>query len=59
MQHDGWLETMLHSRFPKLELVIRNLGFSGDELTLRCARRTSAPRISGWPASNLFPSRIG
>src|SRR5262245_42248251 len=35
MQHDGWLETMLHSRFPKHELVIRNLGFSGDELTLR------------------------
>jgi putative heme-binding domain-containing protein len=35
MQHDGWLETMLHSRFPKHELVIRNLGFSADELTIR------------------------
>jgi putative heme-binding domain-containing protein len=35
MQHDGWLETLLHSRFPKHDLVIRNLGFSGDELTLR------------------------
>ena len=35
MQHDGWLETYLDSRFPKHELVIRNLGFSGDELTLR------------------------
>jgi putative heme-binding domain-containing protein len=35
MQHDGWLETMLHSRFPKHELVIRNLGFSADELTVR------------------------
>jgi putative heme-binding domain-containing protein len=35
MQHDGWLETMLQSRFPKLELVIRNLGFSADELTVR------------------------
>src|SRR5437016_1022728 len=35
MQHDGWLETMLHSRFPKHDLVFRNLGFSGDELTLR------------------------
>jgi putative heme-binding domain-containing protein len=32
MQHDGWLETMLHSRFPTHELVIRNLGFSGDEV---------------------------
>src|SRR3954463_6664685 len=35
MQHDGWLETMLHARFPKHQLVIRNLGFSGDELPLR------------------------
>ena len=35
MQHDGWLETYLHSRFPKHDLVFRNLGFSGDELTVR------------------------
>jgi hypothetical protein len=35
MQHDGWLETYFHSRFPKHNLVFRNLGFSGDELTLR------------------------
>ncbi len=35
MQYDGWLETMLHARFPKHELVIRNLGFSGDEVTTR------------------------
>lgn len=35
MQHDGWLETLLQARFPDKELVIRNLGFSGDELTLR------------------------
>src|ERR1700747_2054072 len=35
MQHDGWLETLFHSRFPKDELVFRNLGFSGDELNLR------------------------
>jgi putative heme-binding domain-containing protein len=35
MQHDGWLETMLQNRFPEHELVICNLGFSGDELTLR------------------------
>src|SRR5438477_9668135 len=35
MQHDGWLETYFHSRFPKHDLVFRNLGFSGDELTLR------------------------
>jgi putative heme-binding domain-containing protein len=35
MQHDGWLETDLQARFPEHTLVIRNLGFSGDELTLR------------------------
>ena len=35
MQHDGWLETLFHSRFPRHQLVFRNLGFSGDELTLR------------------------
>src|SRR3984893_8229123 len=35
MQHDGWLETYAQSRFPKHDLTFRNLGFSGDELTLR------------------------
>src|SRR5437660_12491839 len=35
MQHDGWLETYLHSRFPTHDLVVRNLGFSGHELNLR------------------------
>ena len=35
MQYDGWLETLLHARFPKHDLVIRNLGFSGDEITTR------------------------
>jgi glucose/arabinose dehydrogenase len=34
-QHDGWLETMLHARFPKHGLVVRNLGFSGDEIVTR------------------------
>lgn len=35
MQHDGWLETILYIRYPDKNLVFRNLGFSGDELTLR------------------------
>jgi len=35
MQHDGWLETELVGRFPDHDLVIRNLGFSGDELSIR------------------------
>ncbi len=35
MQHHGWLETLIQSRFPDHELVFRNLGFSADELTVR------------------------
>ena len=35
MQYDGWLETLLYARFPKHDLVIRNLGFSGDEIATR------------------------
>jgi putative heme-binding domain-containing protein len=35
MQHDGWLETYLTTRFPKHDLTFRNLGFAGDELTIR------------------------
>jgi putative heme-binding domain-containing protein len=35
MQHYGWLEARLHARFPQHELVVRNLGYSGDELTVR------------------------
>src|ERR1051325_608200 len=35
MQHDGWLETLIQSRFPQHELVFRDLGYSADELTTR------------------------
>lgn len=35
MQHFGFFEATLHARFPTSELVVRNLGFSADELTLR------------------------
>src|SRR5262249_5664838 len=35
MQHSGWLESFLYARFPDAQLVFRNLGFSGDELTVR------------------------
>ncbi|MEX0726322.1 MAG: PVC-type heme-binding CxxCH protein [Planctomycetaceae bacterium] len=35
MQHDGWLEALLYQRYPKQNLVFRDLGFSGDELTTR------------------------
>ncbi|WP_298859728.1 PVC-type heme-binding CxxCH protein [uncultured Gimesia sp.] len=35
MQNAGYFETLLHSRFPDKQLVVRNLGWSADELTLR------------------------
>jgi putative heme-binding domain-containing protein len=35
MQHDGWLETFLHTRLPQRGLTVRNLGFAADELALR------------------------
>jgi glucose/arabinose dehydrogenase len=35
MQHDGWLETLLHARFPDHNLVIRNLAVGGDTVTMR------------------------
>lgn len=52
MQHHGWLETMIQSRFSNRELVFRNLGFSADELQTR-------PRSSnfGDPDSHLTHSR--
>ncbi len=41
MQHFGHLETLLQSRFPGLDLVVHDLGWSADELTLR-------PRSAGF-----------
>ena len=35
MQHSSWLESLIYTTYPQQELVFRNLGFSGDELTLR------------------------
>src|SRR5256885_393484 len=41
MQYFGHFETLLHSRFPNQELVVRNLGFSGDEVMFQ-------PRSDGY-----------
>ncbi len=35
MQHHAWLETFIHAKHPKHELIFRNLGFPGDELKTR------------------------
>ncbi len=34
-QHSGWLETLVHARFPDHQLVIRNLAAAGDEVAFR------------------------
>ncbi len=35
MQHSGYLEALIHQKFPKHELVFRNLSMAADELTVR------------------------
>ena len=35
MQHDGWLETLIVAKFPKDDLVFRNLAVAGDEVAFR------------------------
>src|SRR5436190_12382573 len=34
-QHSGWLETFIYNRYPKNDLVFRNLAVAGDEVALR------------------------
>jgi len=34
-QHFGYFETLIHQLYPTHQLVIRNLGFSGDEVNIR------------------------
>ena len=35
MQYFGHFETLLHSRFPEHNLIVRNLGYSADEVIFR------------------------
>lgn len=44
MQHSGWLETLIHSKFPGLNLTFRNLSMAGDE-------------VDTWHRSQEFGSR--
>src|SRR6185295_906498 len=53
IQYDGWLETMIQAHFPKYELVMRNLGWSGDTVTTRMRSKnfgTPDEWLSGEPA---------
>ncbi len=47
MQHDGWLETYLQLARPKLKLVIRDQGFTGDRIDHR-------PRTKGLPSPDDY-----
>ncbi len=44
MQHHGWLETYIYAKFPKHDLVFRNLAAAGDE-------------VATWHRSENFGSR--
>src|SRR6185295_11768302 len=49
----GWLDTLLSARYPRYDLVIRNLGFSGDEIVTRLRSKnfgTPDEWLSGTPA---------
>ncbi len=35
MQHDGWLETYIVAKYPRHDLVFRNLAVAGDEVVTR------------------------
>jgi len=48
-QHHGWLEALIHRANPELDLTIRNLGFSADEINVR-------PRSDEAPTTEFFLS---
>jgi glucose/arabinose dehydrogenase/azurin/lysophospholipase L1-like esterase len=49
MQHDGWLESMIYKANPTLDLTVRTLAFSCDEVVTRLVTDTGASR-SEWLA---------
>ena len=52
MQHHAWLETYIHAVHPDHELTFRNLGFSGDEITVR-------PRSKDFGSADQWLSKVG
>jgi len=45
-QHHGHFETLIHQAFPNHQLVVRNLGFAGDEVGVKAHRPDEAPTTS-------------
>jgi len=50
MQHYGWLETAIYAVNPELDLVIRNIAFSGDEVE---------PKLDGESKARLRSKNFG
>jgi len=48
-QHQAWLESMIQRAYPDLDLVVRNLGFSADEVDVH-------PRSEDVPPTTFFLS---
>ncbi|BCU79820.1 GDSL-type esterase/lipase family protein [Luteolibacter sp. LG18] len=48
-QHQAWLEALIQRAYPDLDLTIRNLGFSGDEINVH-------PRSEDVPPTSYFLS---
>lgn len=46
-QHAAWLETFIHRAYPDLDLTVRNLGFSADEVSVK-------PRSADVPPTEWF-----
>lgn len=44
-QHHGNFETLIHQAFPEHNLVVRNLGFSGDEVGVKPHRSDEVPEL--------------
>src|SRR5882757_5923787 len=46
-QHYAWLETLIHKAYPDLDLTVRNLGFTADEVNVH-------PRSDEVPTTEYF-----
>ena len=55
MQHDNQWESLLHQRFPKHNLVVRNLGWSADELDFKTEFEVADGHSKGDKASRGRP----
>ncbi|MGJ8698144.1 MAG: PVC-type heme-binding CxxCH protein [Verrucomicrobiaceae bacterium] len=52
MQHDGWLETLIQSEAPGMDLSFRNMSLSGD-------RANQYPRSSGFTSMTKYLQEVG